>query len=215
MQMHKLQYAIVKKVNVTLDRDLDKLMLGTMLPNLTKYEHNLSHFRTDKSVICDINAFYNKYAAFMNDDVVLGYFMHLLIDNFFKDFMNREILTFDDDGNVTGYIFNGVKKQSNLENVKKLVKQDYQLYGIYLMNNDLIDRYSSDECVKDVKVLDECKVDSDILYDTIIEHNLDIEKNKKKKFINRFKQYKVLPREMYEDLINKCVDYICSIVKAG
>ena len=215
MQMHKLQYAIVKKVNVTLDRDLDKLMLGTMLPNLTKYEHNLSHFRNDKSVICDINAFYNKYAAFMNDDVVLGYFMHLLIDNFFKDFMNREILTFDDDGNVTGYIFNGVKKQSNLENVKKLVKQDYQLYGIYLMNNGLIDRYSSDECAKGVKVLDECKVDSDILYDTIIEHNLDIEKNKKKKFINRFKQYKVLPREMYEDLINKCVDYICSIVKAG
>ena len=215
MQMHKLQYAIVKKVNVTLDRDLDKLMLGTMLPNLTKYEHNLSHFRTEKSVICDINAFYNKYAAFMNDDVVLGYFMHLLIDNFFKDFMNREILTFDDDGNVTGYIFNGVKKQSNLENIKKLIKQDYQLYGIYLMNNCLIDRYSSDECVKDVNVLDECKVDSDILYDTIIEHNLDIEKNKKKKFINRFKQYKVLPREMYEDLINKCVDYICSIVKAG
>ena len=202
MEMHKLHYAIVKKVNETLDRDLDKLMLGTMLPNLTKYEHSLSHFRGE-GVMCDINGFYNKYAEKFNDDVVLGYFMHLLIDNKFKSFMNDEILTYDDKGEVTGYIFNGIQKTNTLDVIKKMMKQDYLLFGEYLLNNGKIDKYKSDDCVKDVVVLDECKVDTNVLYDTVIEHNLDVQKHKKRSFLSRFKRYKVLPREMYEDLINK------------
>lgn len=214
MQMHKLHYAIIKKVNNSLNRDLDKLMLGSMLPNLTKYEHNLSHFRGD-NVMCDIHAFVEKYNHLMNNDVVLGYFMHLLIDNHFKNFMNTEILTYDDDKNVTGYIFNGIKKNNTLDGIKKLMKQDYQLYGEYLMLNGLVDSYTGDECVKDVVDLDECKVDTNILYDTVIAHNLDVLKHKKKNFFHRFKRYKVLPREMYDDLINKSVDYILSIVKTS
>lgn len=215
MQMHKLQFAIIKRVNTSLNRDLDKLMLGSMLPNLTKYEHSLSHFRGEE-IMCDVHAFVRKYNDKLNNDVVLGYFMHLLIDNFYKDFMNTQILTYnEEDKKVDGYIFNGIKKTGDLDTIKKLVKQDYQLYSIYLMNNGLVDKFSSDECVKDVVELDECKVDSNTLYDTVISHNLDMEKNKKKKFMNRFKKYKVLNREMYDDLVNKCVDNILSIVKTS
>jgi hypothetical protein len=129
--------------------------------------------------------------------------------------MNDEILTYDDKGEVTGYIFNGIQKTNTLDVIKKMMKQDYQLYGEYLLNNGKIDKYTSDDCVKDVVVLDECKVDTDILYDTVIAHNLDVQKHKKRNFFSRFKRYKVLPREMYDDLVNKSVDYILSIVKTS
>ena len=214
MQMHKLQYSIIKKVNQSLNRDLDKLMLGSMLPNLTKYEHKLSHFRID-DVICDVNGFVAKYNHLLSNDVVLGYLMHLLIDNFYKEFMNKEILTYDDEKNVNGFIFNGQRKVCNLDTLKKMMKHDYQLYSLYLMNNGLVDSYVSDSCVKDVIVLDECKVDTNILYDIIIEHNLDLKKNKKRKFLDRFKKYKVLNKEIYDDLVNKCVDNILSLVKTS
>ena len=163
MQMHKLQYSIIRKVNQSLNRDLDKLMLGSMLPNLTKYEHKLSHFRVDE-VMCDVNGFVAKYNHLLSNDVVLGYLMHLLIDNFYKEFMNKEIVTYDEDKNVNGFIFNGQKKVCNLDTLKKMMKHDYQLYSLYLMNNGLVEGYASDACVKDVVVLDECKVDTNIIF---------------------------------------------------
>lgn len=214
MPMHKLHLAIVKKVNNSINRDLDKLMLGSILPNLTKYDHNLSHFRKD-NCISDINIFLEKYSSDLNDDVMLGYYIHLLTDNYYKNFFNTEIIEYDDEGNATGYIFNGQKKEANIDLIKETIKKDYDSFGKYLMDHGYIDKFSSDECVKSVSEFTECNVDSNTLYDYIISINMDVKKHSKKSFFKRFKGYKfrLLPKEMYMDLMNKCVDYILENLK--
>lgn len=214
MPMHKLHLAIVKKVNDSLNRDLDKLMLGIILPNLTKYDHNISHFRKESS-ISDINVFLEKYSASLNDDIMLGYYIHLLTDNYYKNFFNKEIMEYNEEGTVVGYIFNGQKKESTLEKLKETIKQDYESFGHYLMDHGYINKFSSDECVKSVSEFTECNVDSNTLYDYIISIDMDIKKHSKKSFFKRFKRYKfrLLPKEMYMDLMNKCVDYILENLK--
>lgn len=214
MPMHKLHLAIVKKVNDSLNRDLDKLMLGSILPNLTKYDHNLSHFRKD-SCTSDIDIFLDKYKDSLNDDIMLGYFIHLLTDNYYKNFFNTEIIEYDEDGNAVGYIFNGQKRESTLDNIKDTIKKDYESLGSYLLDNNYISKFSSDSCVKDVKEINECNVDSNTLYDYIISINMDIKKHSKKTLFKKFKRYKfrLLPKDMYVDLMNKCVDYILENLK--
>lgn len=214
MPMHKLHLAIVKKVNNSLNRDLDKLMLGSILPNLTKYDHNISHFRKD-SCLSDINLFLEKYSMSLNNDIMLGYYIHLLTDNFYKDFFITEIIEYDEEGNVLGYIFNGQKKEGKIEDIKVTIKKDYESFGNYLMDYGFISKFSSDECVKSVSEFQECNVDSNTLYDYIISIDMDIKKHSKKSFFKRFKRYKfrLLPKEMYMDLMNKCVDYILENLK--
>lgn len=212
--MHIMHLAIVKRVNNLLKGDLDKLMIGVLLPNLTTYDHDISHFRKD-GIVSDIDVFLDKYRSNLKNDVMLGYFIHLLIDNYFKNFFNTQIITYDEEKNVTGYIFNGVQKSANLETIMKLIKEDYASYNTYLLDKSLVDKFVSDECVKSFVAFDECNIDASVLYDQIIHINMDIDKGSKKSFFKRFKSYKfkVLPRDMYDDLMDKCVEDIVERLK--
>ena len=210
--MHKMHLVIIKRVNDVLNRNLDKLMLGVSLPNLSNYDHNVSHFRKD-SCLSDIDLFVSKYKDKLEDDIMLGYLIHLLIDNFFKEFFNDNIITYDDNGKANGYIFNGIKRESNFDSIKDMIKQDYKSYSEYLLDKKMVNKYSSDECVKDYKTFLECSVDSNHLYEHIISSNMDVDKHKN--VFKLFKRYKfrVLPRDMYDDLMNRSVLYVLEQIK--
>ena len=105
--------------------------------------------------------------------------------------------------------------RGTLEKLKETINQDYESFGHYFMDHGYINKFSSDECVKSVSEFTECNVDSNTLYDYIISIDMDIKKHSKKSFFKRFKRYKfrLLPKEMYMDLMNKCVDYILGNLK--
>lgn len=51
MPSHKIHLVVAKKVNDILNLDLDSVMLGSVLPDLTETNHMLSHFQNGKEGI--------------------------------------------------------------------------------------------------------------------------------------------------------------------
>ena len=96
-----IHMAVAKEINSKLKRDNSKFMLGAIAPDLSKevgLDRNVSHFIDNEDGIPNLNLFLGKYKDFLNDDFVLGYYVHLFTDYlWFKYFLteirNKNIIT--------------------------------------------------------------------------------------------------------------------------
>ena len=87
-----IHMAVANEINKTLKRDNNKLLIGSIAPDISKHlgqSKLASHFLHDvNNDVPNINRFLNKYKNHLNDDFVLGYFIHLYTDYFwFKNFI--------------------------------------------------------------------------------------------------------------------------------
>lgn len=138
-----IHMAVANEINKVTKRDNDRVLIGSIAPDISKHigESKIgSHFLdSDDDSIPNINKFLDKYKDKMNDDFVLGYFIHLYTDLlWFKYFIpevyeNDMIKKLDGTsvkcvGNMLSiYIYNDY---SNL-NVKLLDEYDMNLQIFY------------------------------------------------------------------------------------
>ena len=70
-------------------KDKKRFLLGHVIPDaIEKYDRNKSHFetRTDGMEYYDFHDFYEKYQNLIfEDDLYLGYYMHLVEDDFYRE----------------------------------------------------------------------------------------------------------------------------------
>lgn len=138
-----IHICVANEINKKLKRDNKKILLGSIAPDISKQvgETKLhSHFldSLDNSVP-NMNKFLDKYKAYLNDDFVMGYYIHLYTDYiWFKYFLtevvnNGMIRTIDgekvklDDDELVKYIYNDY---TNL-NIVLLDKYDLDLSLFY------------------------------------------------------------------------------------
>jgi len=88
-----IHMAVASEINKKLDRDISKLLIGTIAPDVaklvgdTKVKSHFSNEETDN--IPDIGRFLEKYEKHLNDDFVMGYYIHLYTDYlWFKYFID-------------------------------------------------------------------------------------------------------------------------------
>ena len=79
-----IHICIANEINKTINRDSKKLLIGTIAPDISKllgetkfYSHFLDNVNNN---IPNINKFLDKYGNYLNDDFVLGYYIHLYTD---------------------------------------------------------------------------------------------------------------------------------------
>lgn len=88
-----IHMAVASEINKSIGRDNDKLLIGSIAPDISKHvgESKVkSHFLdvNDGTDIPNIDRFLDKYKDKLDDDFVLGYFIHLYTDYlWFKYFM--------------------------------------------------------------------------------------------------------------------------------
>lgn len=87
-----IHIAIANEVNNKLKRDEQKLFIGTIAPDISKLigkTKEKSHFLTSVGTdIPDIYKFLSLYKEYLDDDFVLGYYIHLYTDYlWFKHFI--------------------------------------------------------------------------------------------------------------------------------
>ena len=90
MPSHKIHLAVAKKVNDILKFDLDLVMLGSVLPDLTENNHMLNHFQNGKEGIdgtANPDLFIKKYKDNLENPIITGYLIHILTDKFYNEFM--------------------------------------------------------------------------------------------------------------------------------
>ncbi len=117
-----IHLAIAKKLNEKLNRDPAQLYIGTIAPDISKLlgETKLkTHFLDNlDNNIPNLDKFLDKYEEYLDDDFVMGYYIHLLVDYmWFKYFLSEfstpnSITTLDgntiecDEKEVLEYIYN-------------------------------------------------------------------------------------------------------------
>ena len=131
-----IHICIANEINKAINRDSKKLLIGTIAPDISKllgetkfYSHFLDNVNNN---IPNINKFLDKYGNYLNDDFVLGYYIHLYTDYlWFKYFIPNVIK-----GNYIKELDGTLVKYTE-ETFKYYVYNDYSN-----LNNQLIDRYN-------------------------------------------------------------------------
>ncbi len=132
-----IHICVAKEVNKFLNRDESQLLIGSIAPDIAKLiniSKDITHFVDEEKNITNLDRFINKYESYLNNDFVLGYYIHLYTDYiWFKYFVPSLI----DDNKI-------IKLNNKKENFdeEKFMEYIYDDYGS--VNKSLIDDYNLD-----------------------------------------------------------------------
>ena len=156
-----IHMAIASEVNKSLNRSKDKLLIGSIAPDLSKQMNETkvkSHFLNDENDdLPNIDKFLAKYRNKMNDDFVLGYFIHLYTDYLWFKYFIPEI--YDGDNNMISKMDGSIIK-CNGNMLCMYIYSDYTN-----LNIRLLDEYNLDLSIfcKDLpyleNIIDEIQMD--------------------------------------------------------
>ena len=97
-----IHIAVAKEINKVLNRKESNLLIGTIAPDISKLlgENKVkSHFLgSEETDIPDMYKFLSKYKTYLDDDFVMGYYIHLFTDflwfkYFITDFWDEDSIT--------------------------------------------------------------------------------------------------------------------------
>lgn len=89
-----IHMAVAKEINKNLKRDENQLLIGSIAPDISKLVDEpryITHFAKKNDEIPDIKKFLRKYKNKLNDDFVMGYYIHLYTDYLWSKFFITEI----------------------------------------------------------------------------------------------------------------------------
>ena len=145
MASSMIHIAIANEINKVIKKDKKSLLIGSIAPDIGKHvgiEKVISHFEVVDDDIPKLDVFLDKYKAYLNDDFVLGYYIHLYTDYlwfkyFIPDFFKNSYV----------YKLDGTKEYLDGE------KACYYIYNDYTNLN--------------IKLIDEYNLDLDIFYEEV------------------------------------------------
>lgn len=134
-----IHMVVASEINKKLKRDNDKILLGSIAPDISKHigETKLySHFldETNKEDIPNIKKFLSKYGNKLDDDFVLGYFIHLYTDFLWFKYFIPEIYNKNMIRKLDGTII-----KCNPTTLKMYIYNDYSN-----LNSELLEEYNMD-----------------------------------------------------------------------
>jgi hypothetical protein len=132
-----IHIAVASLVNKVLNRNNNELFIGTIAPDIAKQigeTKTKSHFLVEDDNIPDLDKFLDKYKNKLDNDFVLGYYIHLFTDYLWFKYFLPEIYDKDIIRKLDGTI---VKCED-----KKAAEYIYNDYTN--MNIKLIDEYNLD-----------------------------------------------------------------------
>lgn len=212
MPSHKIHLAIAKKVNDKLNLDLDSIMLGSVLPDLTIYkDHRTSHYQIDGTYeerLANPDKFVKEYKNKLNNPVMIGYLIHLLTDRYYNDYFFKNHCIIDENKLKGVKLKNGkVKKQ-----VTKYKHKDFIKYDFWLLKNKYVYKFNSYNCISNVKNLSVASFDKNYLKEYIKKANEEVDNPRLYK-IRKHIFYKVLSKEELDKMFNECCNYIIDYIK--
>ena len=137
MASSMIHIAVANEVNKKLNRDKYKLLIGTISPDISKLvgeSKTISHFQDSNDNIPNLEKFLDKYKNDLNDDFVLGYYIHLVVDYLWFKYFLTEI---EENNMITKLDGTEVKCNGNM--FAQYVYNDYTN-----LNTRLIDEYELD-----------------------------------------------------------------------
>ena len=155
-----IHIAVANELNKKINRNTEKLFIGSIAPDLSKLvgeTKEKSHFLDGNGDLPNLDMFLEKYNKYINDDFVLGYYIHLYTDYLWFKYFLPEVYD----------VNNKMVTKLDGSEVKCFGQMLLQyLYNDYAnLNNRLIEEYDLDtsifynEIPKIDNIIDEIPVD--------------------------------------------------------
>lgn len=132
-----IHMCVAKEVNKILKRDNKQLLIGSIAPDIAKLvdiSRDKTHFIDYEKDIPNLDRFLDKYKSYLNNDFVMGYYIHLYTDYIWFKFFIPSL--FEKDKLIK---LNNKKIDCDDDLLVKYVYNDYSL-----LNSKLIDDYELD-----------------------------------------------------------------------
>ena len=140
--------AVANEINKVIKKDTHKLLIGSIAPDISKHLGETkvkSHFLDSEDTdIPNIDNFLNKYKDKLDDDFVIGYYIHLYTDYLWFKYFISEI--YNEENNMITKLDGSI------------VKCNGNMLSIYIYND-----YTN----MNMKLLDEYNMDLSIFYEEI------------------------------------------------
>jgi len=226
MPCWSIHLAVAKKLNNKLNLNKDIFYLGNLVPDIeygSKVNRKCTHYYSDDSIckkciseiLPNINNFFNDYKDKLNDDFILGYYIHLLTDYYYNNYIFSNCWVQNNDNEIIGIKLNNGKiintDKNDIKTRKDYKHNDFLLYGKYLFNNNFVELPKYNNSIKDsIKLLkDNFYTETDMKERVEYLNTKFISLNKYNlKEILLGKRYKLLTKSEYDKLFNDCIEYI-------
>lgn len=127
-----IHIAVANEINKKLKRNTSQILLGSIAPDISKQigqNRIKSHFLDNKMSLPNLNKFVTKYKNYLNDDFVLGYYIHLYTDYLWYEYFMSEIIN----NNIIKKL-DGTTEKVDKETKKKYIYNDYSNINYKLIN---------------------------------------------------------------------------------
>lgn len=231
MPSWSVHLAIAKKINEKLKLNEDLFLYGNLIPDVDKgtkitryeahyYNENLPFPTVPQEKMIDINKFLNVYKEVLNNPLILGYYSHILTDQFYNEKVYTTKWIQDENNNIIGIKFNNKILEIDKEDKKKLKRKykhkDFKLYGKYLFNNGNVFIPKNKKLIKEnAKYLKK-----NFLTDELIDYRFNYLNNDFTKF-NKLSLYEKIFKHKYslftknelDIIMNECIEMVITKIK--
>ena len=220
-----IHFAIAKEVNKVLNLDNDLFYYGNILPDIgNKFNINRDdvHYYGIPFEFCpkeeriDLERFLKDYKEYLDNPLILGYYSHLLTDNYYNEIVYKRCWILDNNGNIIGIRL----KNGSIHNIpiddprkekKKYKHHDLELYGRYIYDKNIIPKDKL-KIYDNIKYVKNGYLTKEIVDDRFIQFDSNYPKNsklslKEKLFKNK---YYLFIKEELDNMFNDCCKLIIS-----
>lgn len=227
MPSWSIHLAITKEVNNKLNLNKDLFYYGNLIPDVDKntkvgreeahYDnHNIPYPICKKEYMIDIDSFLKDYKNKLSNPLILGYYCHLLTDNFYNNEIYSNIWVQDNKHNIIGIkLKNGkilnIDKDDKKRAKRKYKHNDFELYGKYLFKENKVELPRNSMIIKDnIKYLKNSFINNKLVDDRIKYLNNEFVKFNKLKFNELIfpHNYKLYSKNKLDKIFANCVDMI-------
>lgn len=135
MASSMIHIAVANEINKKLNRDSSKLLIGSIAPDLSKQVGETkvkSHFLDNNDTnIPNLDRFLEKYSDKLNDDFVLGYFIHLYTDYLWFKYFTPEVYDKDIITKLDGTVVKCTGRMAEMYIYNDYTNMNAQLLDIY------------------------------------------------------------------------------------
>ena len=211
---------IAKKLNKKLKIDMDLFYFGSLVPDVDKdwnIDRHFTHYygtkvmkNFPKSFESDLDKFVEHYNTRLDNPILLGYFFHLLTDDFYNKYIFRNKLVMDKDGNFIGYkkYDKSIVYFESYKEFTKIKHDELEDYGRLIFD------------INDVRNIN--NIDKILLYSQALAFDLNEENIKSRvEYLNNefvdFNNYENISFELFskeelDKLLDDCVKYLVAVI---
>lgn len=227
MPSWSIHLKVGKELNKKLNLDNDKFLFGSLMPDTDSnwkirrfqahYYGNLKFPKCPNENMIDIKSFIKDYKDKLNDSLIIGYYVHLLTDNFYNEYVYYNKWIQDENNNIIGIRKNDggiIDVKNDYEKLLKYKHSDLELYGKRLFKSEnLIIPNNIDSILESIDLLNEHFVSKDNVVNRINYLNNEFIKFNEIKEEEKDKEYLLFSKDELDTLLNNCINHVLDELK--